>query len=847
MLKALYLLLLAFGQTECIQPVSVQVIDAERVDISGSLMVALVNENTADSSPPACHQFVQMNNAWHQLTGQQKTVWYRFIMPQTQMALSDTVLRLPMPGSPDVCVHWPTSSGRQTECMNQALIEGNREQTWFRLPENLDRSQPIDFTIRNSQHLPYGFLIESYDSMQRAQRAVHTSAAAGFGFMVSISILFLMASYSRRKMFLYHLSAFCLCSAVALIGITPGGLAAFGFQGVWINAAIPLAALMLMQLFYGNFLVSYMYYKTASRVSLRRSMYVRAGILTALTALVLYSPNLAARWMPWILIAQVVTQTWMLVTEAVRGKKVAGFFISASALMLMGIFIWAVSALIGSTEHSVLGMIIILSGWILLILSLVFEFGEQVRSLSKQRASYSRALVAEHGLSVLRSSYCQITGLPLRHKLAELFQNLVDGCDSDQHRVGIYLIQIDRLIEIRRRYGRQIQLQVMAELSSRFRHGLEGKQITGRVENLEFLIVIPTANDPDQYRRRLTEAARNIVLAIEEPVSIDNEVIELKASMGVSIWPSHGTRFEQLLSSCDSALYEVVKSGGGKFKIFDDRIDAWRSEQLSRVDELQHAIESGQLNLYYQPIVDGKTGAVYGAEALVRWDHPEKGLLYPDDFLNIAKSSELIVDIGFWSLSAVVADMKWFDEQELGPFPVSINFTPDQFAHKGLINQLCYYLENTDIDPRRLRVEITEDSLIENLESARHTISRLRNAGVAVYIDDFGVGYSSLNYLRSLPIYGLKIDQSFVSNIGHASQDEEVIKAVIRLAKSLDLFLVAEGVETSRQKNFLLEHEVNGLQGFYYSRAIDRQSFVNYISQHKFSVATIHQLDLSGS
>lgn len=848
MLKTLVLLLMSLGQYDCGPLPEVGNGAADRIDLSEVIWVASSEVTPPGSlNPPACSAFRSLTDSWLPLTGHDELIWLRFRATNALSGNADRVLYLPMPGAPTVCVHWPVQDGTRQECLNQAVSSQSVHGTWFAIPEDLDSRRAIHVSMERVQHMPYGYWLIETRQFVEAVQTQQSLVVFGVGFVIAIGMLLMVASYSRRKLFLVNLSAFCIVSATTLLGLSPGGLGAHGLHSPQLTEIIPMVSLTLLLFFYGNFLHTYMKHRGELESRQRLLLTIRAAFLTAFLVLIAVSVTLAARVVPWLLVIECCFLLWLLGVQAIRGKRTAAYLLSSTALLLLGMFLWSISALVGSSSNASLGLVIVLCGWLLLILCLVFEFGEQVRAMSRERSSHSATLMAEHGLSVLRSSYCQITGLPLRPKLTELFQRLAEGCTAKTHQIGVFLIQIDRLIDLRRRYGRQTQLDVLAELSGRFRHGLEGQQITGRLENLEFLIAIPYQGNDEGIRQQVSESARNILLSIEEPLSIDGELIELRANLGVAIWPRHAQRFESLLTCCDSALYEVVKSGGGSFRIYDDQIDAWRSAQLTRVDELQEAIDSAQLALYYQPIVNSETGAVYGAEALIRWLHPQRGLVFPDEFLSVAKDNQLIIDIGFWSLSAVFSDLKRFADQQLPPFPVSINFTPAQFAHKGLINQLCYYIDHTDVDPSCLRVEITEDSLIENLDHARRTISRLSQAGVVVYIDDFGVGYSSLNYLRALPIFGLKIDQSFVSNIGHANQDEEVIKAIIRLARSLDLFLVAEGVETQHQQEFLIEHDVRALQGFLYSRAIPVEEFMAFVNERDVYQPEVHRLDASGA
>jgi EAL domain-containing protein (putative c-di-GMP-specific phosphodiesterase class I) len=328
----------------------------------------------------------------------------------------------------------------------------------------------------------------------------------------------------------------------------------------------------------------------------------------------------------------------------------------------------------------------------------------------------------------------------------------------------------------------------------------------------------------------LYEAAERIAQCIQEPMEVAGQSLTMSVSVGLSIWPLHGCAFDDLLKRCDSALYEAQAAGGNRFKVFSEEDHAARTDQFRKMNDLRVALDRDQLSLYYQPLHNSATGELSGMEALIRWQHPEFGMIYPADFIPLAEESELILDIGYWVLDRVVEDLLWLKTEGYPKLPIALNISPRQFNHPGFASHINYYLKNHDIDASLLHLEITEDSLIDNMEQTLEALELLQTIGVQVYVDDFGVGYSSLNYIRSLPIHGLKIDKSFVLNIGRTTQDEAVVGTIVRLAHNLRLDIVAEGVETDFQRQFLRNLGCNHLQGHLFSEPIPKHVLIDYLA-----------------
>jgi EAL domain-containing protein (putative c-di-GMP-specific phosphodiesterase class I) len=311
------------------------------------------------------------------------------------------------------------------------------------------------------------------------------------------------------------------------------------------------------------------------------------------------------------------------------------------------------------------------------------------------------------------------------------------------------------------------------------------------------------------------------------------QTITLSLSVGLSIWPLHGTSFDDLLRQCDSALYEAQAAGGNRFTVFSEKAHAARSDRFQKISDLRQALDHKQLEMFFQPMHDAGTGEVTGMEALIRWHHPELGLIYPAEFVPLAEETELILDLGYWVLEATIDQMVWLRENNMGNLAIAMNVSPRQFADRAFARHIQDCVDQSGVDPQMLHLEITEDSLVEDFEQTRESLDMLRSLGAKIYVDDFGVGYSSLNYVRSLPVDGLKIDKSFVDNIGRSSQDEAVVATIVKLARSLDLDIVAEGIENSYQRDFLLQLGCRCLQGYLYSEPIARPLLLDYLDNDR--------------
>jgi EAL domain-containing protein (putative c-di-GMP-specific phosphodiesterase class I) len=320
-------------------------------------------------------------------------------------------------------------------------------------------------------------------------------------------------------------------------------------------------------------------------------------------------------------------------------------------------------------------------------------------------------------------------------------------------------------------------------------------------------------------------AAERIAAAVQVPLLLEGREVVVTTSIGIALSVPGRDRPEGLLRHADLAMYRAKTGGKARWAAFDESMNEAALERLELETALRQGLERGEFRLYYQPITHLSTSRITEVEALVRWQHPTLGLVPPDRFVPIAEETGLIVSLGRWVLEAACQQVKrWHDdslgETQAGPLTVSVNLSARQFQHPGLVDDIARVLDETGVDPRCLKLEITESVVMAHAETTVATLHRLKALGVQLAIDDFGTGYSSLSYLKRFPVDTLKIDRSFVDRLGYSTQDEAIVQSVVALAQTLKLSLTAEGIETEQQLAKLRTLGCDRGQGYYFARPL---------------------------
>jgi EAL domain-containing protein (putative c-di-GMP-specific phosphodiesterase class I) len=323
----------------------------------------------------------------------------------------------------------------------------------------------------------------------------------------------------------------------------------------------------------------------------------------------------------------------------------------------------------------------------------------------------------------------------------------------------------------------------------------------------------------------ITAIAKKVLAVLSSPIRLGGQELFTTASIGISIFPLDGEDPPTLLKNADMAMYQAKEQGRNTLQFFSREMNARAEERLKLENSLRRALERNELFLHYQPQVNLQTGAAVGMEALLRWQHPELGLLSPLKFIPIAEENGLIVPIGEWVLRTACAQTKAWQEAGFGPLRVAVNLSGRQFKQPDFVERVGEILKQTGLAPSCLELELTESTIMSNGEETIRILQKLKNMGVTLAIDDFGTGYSSLSYLKHFPIDRLKIDRSFVLDIPHDPDNAAIAEAIIVLAHSLKLQVTAEGVEQSDQLEFLATRHCDELQGYYVSRPVAAQDF----------------------
>ena len=413
-----------------------------------------------------------------------------------------------------------------------------------------------------------------------------------------------------------------------------------------------------------------------------------------------------------------------------------------------------------------------------------------------------------------QANYDGLTGLPNRQLLHDRLHQAV-STQRQIHSISVVFIDLDHFKDINDSLGHSSGDEVLRHVAERLRSSVRDGDTVARIGGDEFVLILNDQTKEDVIFR----AMKRIISKVSEPMRIGHRELNITCSAGISVHPQDGFDVETLLKNADAAMYRAKANGRNNFQFYTSEMNELVSERLTLEHSLRRALERNEFSLHYQPRVDLRTGAIVAVEALVRWQHPEYGLILPDRFIPIAEETGLIVEIGKWVLETACAQSRAWRNAGLAPVVVSVNLSARQLWEGGLAAMVAGILAETGVRPEHLEMELTESVVMHDTETVISTLRGLKAAGVRLSVDDFGTGYSSLSYLKRLPIDALKIDGSFVRDIdaGLNVDDGILAQAIISLAHGLHLKVIAEGVESEAQMAFLKMHQCDEVQGFYYS------------------------------
>ena len=431
---------------------------------------------------------------------------------------------------------------------------------------------------------------------------------------------------------------------------------------------------------------------------------------------------------------------------------------------------------------------------------------------------------AENALRFL-ATHDPLTGLANRLLFSERFETAIGEASASQERLAVLFIDLDRFKNINDTLGHEAGDRLLKEVGARLAACTNGIGMLARQGGDEFVVLIGKLEN----QNTLSGLCDGILAEVTKPMILDGGEFHVTASIGISVFPVHGEDSQTLLKHADIAMYRAKELGKNTYQFYTKHINEHSFELLELESALRHAVARDELSLYYQPKADPRTGRIVGLEALLRWQHPEFGAVPPDKIIPLAEETGLIVDIGAWAIRTACTHRRAWQEMGLPPLRVAVNLSARQFVQASLLKDVRESLARAQIDAHWLELEITESTVMHDPDQAMQLLSEFKKMGVHLTVDDFGTGYSSLAYLKRLPLDCVKIDRSFIRGVPSDASDCAITRTIINMAHSLQLTVVAEGVENFAQAEFLVQQGCDEVQGYYYSKPLSEDDLVDYL------------------
>ena len=443
--------------------------------------------------------------------------------------------------------------------------------------------------------------------------------------------------------------------------------------------------------------------------------------------------------------------------------------------------------------------------------------------------------------------YDPLTSLPNRRSFNEQLNRILKRAQRHKKSAALLFIDLDHFKRINDSIGHARGDRLLVEIAKRLTMELReddaisyftdndaergeddgGSTEIARLGGDEFTVVLSDVEGVADIER----VARRILDSLSEPIALQSHNPVVTPSVGIALYPQDGTDADTLVRNADTAMYVAKAEGRACFRFYDEEMNARAVEQLKMEEELRDAMRNHELELRYQPQIDVSSGEVVSMEALVRWKHPKRGMVSPIEFIPVAESTGQIIELGEWVMDEVARNCLYWDELGLKPFRVCVNISPLQFNQRNLPEWIAHFLDRSGLPPERLELELTESAIMTDAETNIARLRELKALGGDLAVDDFGTGYSSLSYLKRFPIDTLKIDQSFISDLD-TPDGAAIVDAILALAKTLNLRVIAEGIENERHLSYLVRNECNLLQGFYFSRPLYPEDVPTMLSEN---------------
>ena len=425
-----------------------------------------------------------------------------------------------------------------------------------------------------------------------------------------------------------------------------------------------------------------------------------------------------------------------------------------------------------------------------------------------------------------QAHYDSLTKLPNRILLHENLEYAISQAEKNHSTVGVLFLDLDRFKLVNDSLGHAAGDLMLKKISDILLDQIRSVDTVARFGGDEFVIIIPDIDDNNDPEFALGTIATKIFKAAQNEFAIDRQTIHPKMSIGIACYPKDGLTPDELIKNADTAMYQAKSKGRARYEFFAPEFNRTASYRLQLEQDLRHALVRNEFILHYQPKVDSHTGSLLGAEALIRWIHPQRGMISPQEFIGLAEETGLIRDLGDWVIRDVCRQIVEWRAAGFDPAPIAVNVSPQQFQEDNFTHSVAEILSRNQLEPGMMELEITETTVMGNAEESISKLNIFRDMGLRISLDDFGTGYSSLSHLRRLPIHTLKIDQSFISSFCEDSDTHAIVDATIILAHKLGLQVVAEGVETEEQRRLLRDMRCDALQGYLFSKPLDAELFM---------------------
>ncbi|AVR96467.1 bifunctional diguanylate cyclase/phosphodiesterase [Pseudoduganella armeniaca] len=435
-----------------------------------------------------------------------------------------------------------------------------------------------------------------------------------------------------------------------------------------------------------------------------------------------------------------------------------------------------------------------------------------VRDISERKRDEARIVHMAH--------HDTLTGLPNRSLIGDRLEQAILLAEREKHQLLVAFVDLDSFKLVNDSLGHAAGDELLKVVASRMVDCLRRSDTVGRFGGDEFVLVLPQPQGIDSGGIEAAALLEKVLAAVVRPVALEGQQVQVSCSIGVAMYPRDGDDGGTLLMNADAAMYRAKELGKNNVQFYAQEMNASLEEKLALMEGLRKAVDEDQLRLVYQPKVDLVSGAVFGVEALLRWQHPERGMVRPDHFIPLAEESGSIVAIGEWVLREACRQARQWQDAGLPPLVVSVNVSPRQFDDRRLVARVAEALRDAGLEARWLELEVTESLIMRDVQQAVDKMRELEAMGIALSIDDFGTGYSSLAALKSFPISRLKIDKSFVRDLAHSPDDQAIARAIISLSHQLQMRVIAEGVETELQRAFLAQYGCDEMQGYLFSRPV---------------------------